>query len=173
MGVPVFATRTKGRGPVADLGLRFRAPDAGAFALGAALQALVVPALYWPIFRVSELTDDDVSRDARELVDSASGAGIALLVLVVCVGAPFAEELFFRGLLLRSLDKRWGVGVALVGSSVVFALSHLQGVQLPALVVFGAVTGYLAIRTGRLGPAILCHAGFNAWTVFQLLVLDG
>ena len=172
VGVPAIATRRKGNGLVDDLGLRFRPADAGAFVLGVVLQALVIPALYWPLFRFTDLTDDDVSEDARELVDAASGAGIAVLILVVCVGAPLAEELFFRGLLLRAVDKRWGIGVAVVASAVVFAASHLQGIQFPALLLFGAVVSILAARTGRLGPAILCHVGFNAWTVFQLLVLD-
>ena len=172
VGVPAIATNRKGNGLVADLGLRFRPADAGAFVLGVVLQAVVIPALYWPLFRFTDLTDDDVSKDAQELVDAASGAGIAVLVLVVCVGAPLAEELFFRGLLLRSVDKRWGIGAAVVASAVVFAASHLQGIQFPALLLFGAVVSVLAARTGRLGPAILCHVGFNAWTVFALLVLD-
>lgn len=172
VGVPLFATRLKGRGPVADLGLRFAPADLGAFALGLALQAVAIRLLYWPIFRLSDLDADDVSESARELIDAAGGAGIAVLVLVVCVGAPFAEELFFRGLLLRAAERRWGIGVALVVSTLVFAASHFQGVQFPALVLFGAVAGYLAVRTGRLGTAILCHAGFNAWTVFELLVLN-
>lgn len=173
VGVPAFATQRKGNGLVADLRLRFRFPaDAGAFALGAALQAAAVPALYWPIFRLSDLDADDVARDARELVDAASGPGIVVLVLVVCVGAPFAEELFFRGLMLRAAERRFGVAVAFVATTLVFAASHFQGVQLPALVLFGAVAGYVAVRTGRLGAAIALHAGFNAWTVFQLLVLD-
>jgi membrane protease YdiL (CAAX protease family) len=137
------------------------------------LQAVVVPVLYWPILRLLDRGSDDVSNEARELVDSASGAGIAVLVLVVCVGAPFAEELFYRGLLLRALDRRWGTVVAVVASTVLFGVSHLQGIQLPALLVFGAVAAGLAVRSGRLGPAILCHAGFNAWTVFHLLVIDG
>lgn len=172
VGVPTFATRVKGRGPVADLGLRFAPSDAGAFAFGLVLQAVGVRLLYWPLFRFSDLDADDVSESARELVGSASGVGIVVLVLVVCVGAPFAEELFFRGLLQRSLDRRWGPGVALVASTLVFAVTHFQGVQLPALLLFGAVAGVLAARSGRLGPAIACHAGFNAWTVFELLVLD-
>jgi hypothetical protein len=172
IGVPAFATRVKGNGLVRDLGLRFAPVDAGWFAAGVALQALIVPALYWPIFRLTEVSSDDVSSDARELVDSASGAGIAVLILIVCIGAPFAEELFFRGLLLRSIDKRWGIGVAVVGSTVTFAASHFQGIQFAALLVFGAVAGVLAVRTGRLGAAIACHAGFNAWTVFHLLTFD-
>lgn len=172
VGVPLVATRLKGRGPVVDLGLQIAAGDAGAFVLGVLLQAVAVPALYWPLLRLTDYSTDDVSADARELVDAASGPGIALLVVVVCVGAPIAEELFFRGLLLRAIDKRWGVVAAVVGSTLVFAASHFQGVQFPALVLFGAVAAALVVRTGRLGTAIACHAGFNAWTVFQLLVLD-
>jgi membrane protease YdiL (CAAX protease family) len=170
-GVPVVATRLKGNGVVADLGLRFRTTDLGAFVLGAGLQALAVPALYWPLFRFTDLGGDDVSGDARDLTSAATGIGLVALVLVVCVGAPLVEELFYRGLLLRSLERRWGTTVAWIGSTLVFAGSHLQGIQLPALVLFGAVAGWLAVRTGRLGPGILCHAGFNAWTVLELLVL--
>jgi membrane protease YdiL (CAAX protease family) len=172
VGVPVFATRLKGRGPVHDLGLRFRPVDLAAFPLGVVLQALIVPGLYWPILRLLDQTTDDVSAEARELTDAATGGGIALLVLVVCVGAPFAEELFYRGLLLRSVEKRWTLGAAVAAATVVFAVAHFQGIQLPALLLFGLVASLLAARTGRLGPSILCHAGFNAWTVFHLLVID-
>jgi hypothetical protein len=173
VGVPVVATRIKGNGVVTDLGLRVRWPaDLGSFVLGVALQAVVVWALYVPIFWFSDVDTDDVSNEARKLVDSASGAGIVALVLVVCVGAPIAEEVFFRGLLLRATERRFGTGIALVVSTVVFGLGHLQGIQLPALLLFGAVAGVLTVRTGRLGPAILCHMGFNTWTIVQLLVLD-
>jgi uncharacterized protein len=173
VGVPVVATRIKGNGVVTDLGLRVRWPaDLGAFVLGVVLQAVVVWALYVPIFWFSDVDTDDVSNEARKLVDSASGAGIVALVLVVCVGAPIAEEVFFRGLLLRATERRFGTAVALVVSTVVFGLGHLQGIQLPALLLFGAVAGVLTVRTGRLGPAILCHMGFNTWTIIQLLVLD-
>ena len=171
IGVPAVATRRKGNGLVADLDLRVAPVDAAAFVVGVLLQAVVVPALYWPLLRYTDLTTDDVSGDAQELVDAASGAGIAVLVLVVCVGAPFAEELFFRGFFLRAVDKRWGIGAAMIATTLVFAASHFQGVQFPALVLFGAVAALLALRTGRLGTAILCHAGFNAWTVFHLLVI--
>lgn len=171
-GVPVFATITKGNGPVRDLGLRFRWIDLAAFPLGVGLQALVVPALYWPILQLLDQTPDDVSEEARKLTDSASGAGVLLLVLIVCIGAPVAEELFYRGLVLRSVERRWTLPIAVAASTILFGVVHLQGLQLPALLLFGLVAGLLAARTGRLGPSILCHAGFNAWTLFALLVLD-
>jgi membrane protease YdiL (CAAX protease family) len=173
VGVPVFATRVKGNGLVADLGLRVRPVDGLAFVVGVVLQAIVVPLLYWPLLPLFDRTSDDVESEARRLVDGTHGAGVALLVLIVCVGAPFAEELFFRGLTQRAVLKRWGrPAVAVALSSLVFGVSHLQGLQLPALLVFAVVAGALAQRTGRLGTSILCHAGFNAWTLFVLLVLD-
>lgn len=172
VGAPIYATTAKGGGPARDLGLRFRWADLAAFPLGVALQALVVPALYYPLLKLLDRTDGDVENEARELVDAASGPGILVLVLVVAVGAPFAEELFYRGLLLRAVEKRWSLAAGAVVATVVFALAHLQGIQLPALLLFGAVASYLAVRTGRLGPSILCHMGFNAWTLFLLLVVD-
>ena len=60
VGVPVVATRRKGNGPVADLGLRFEVRDLPAFPLGVAIQAIVVPLLYWPILEVARQTTDDV-----------------------------------------------------------------------------------------------------------------
>src|SRR5690606_26443958 len=99
--------------------------------------------------------DLDVEGPARELTEMArSPVDAILLVLIVAVGAPVIEELFFRGLLLRSLERRVGSRVAIAGSALVFAAVHFQVVQFPALVMFGLVTGWLTVRSGRLGPAI-------------------
>jgi len=173
--VPLLATRVKGGGARRDLGLSFRRADLGwPLALGVALQAVLVPLLYVPIFRFTSLGDDDVSGAARDLTGAFADtpAKIVLFTLLITVGAPVAEEVFFRGLVLRSIERRLGAGWALIGSTVLFGLTHFQGIQLPALLVFGGVAGVLALRTGRLGPSILLHVGFNAWTVVQLLVLS-
>lgn len=173
--VPLLATRVKGGGARRDLGLTVRAADLGGpLALGVVLQALIVPLLYVPIFRFTSLGDDDVSGAARALTSTFADTPVkvVLFTLLIAVGAPVAEEVFFRGLVLRSLERRLGTGWALIGSTVLFGLTHFQGIQLPALLVFGGVAGVLAIRTGRLGPSILLHVGFNAWTVVQLLVLS-
>ena len=172
VGAPVFATSRKGNGPVRDLGLRFEKVDLLGVPLGVLLQAAIVPLLYWPILEVFDRTGGDVENEARELVESASGAGILVLVLVVGIGAPLAEELFYRGLVLRAVEKRWTLAAGVVASTVVFGLAHFQGIQLPALLLFGAVAGLLTARTGRLGAAILCHVGFNGWTLFYMLVID-
>ncbi len=174
LGWPLLVSRRKGNGPVEDFGLRARQDQVAAgFGIGVLAQAVVVPLLYLPIFELFDSLDsEDVSEQARELTDRATGLGIVLLVLVVVVGAPIVEELFYRGLLLRSLDRHLPTWAAVVLSSVLFGLSHFQGIQLPALVLFGVLAAVLAVRTGNLGASIAAHMGFNAWTVFALLVLD-
>jgi uncharacterized protein len=173
VAVPLLVSRTKGRGPVTDFGLRSTWRDARTGLLaGIGTQVILVPLLYAPLLRLLDKGPEDVEEAARELTDRAGGFGTVVLVLVVCIGAPLAEELFYRGLVLRATEKRFGSTVAIAGSSVLFGASHLQWLQFPALVVFGAVAAVLVVRSGRLGPAIWAHVGFNSWTVFALLVLD-
>lgn len=173
LGIPWWATRTKGKGLVADLGLRQRRTDPPiGFGLGVLVQAVVVPLLYLPFFWLLPSFDSElVERPARELTDKADGLGVVLLVLIVVLAAPVIEEICYRGLLMRALTARYGPTWGLAGSSTIFAASHFQVVQFPALLVFGLVAGYLAQRTGRLGLSIWLHVGFNAWSVFALLAL--
>ena len=72
-------------------------------------------------------SQDDLSEAARELTDRATDPlGVVLLVLIVGIGAPIVEEIFYRGLLQRSLESRFGTWPAIVGSGVIFGASHFQ-----------------------------------------------
>jgi membrane protease YdiL (CAAX protease family) len=136
--------------------------------IGVGLQLVMVPLVFFLMRQVG--IDTSSSQDpARQLVDSARGVEVALLMVLVVVGAPLIEELFFRGLLLRSIQARYSDAVALVGSAVAFGAAHAQPLQVPALVLFGLAVGYAAQRTRRLGLSTFIHAGFNATTVVLLL----
>jgi CAAX protease family protein len=149
-----------------DYGLRFRTFDLLGVPIGVASQAVLIPAIYW-VLRVSS---EDVSSQARTLTDRAgSDAEVVLLVLMVVVGAPIIEELFFRGLLMRAIQARWDDRIALVVSALFFALVHFQPLQIPGLFAFGLILGTCAQRTGRLGMGILAHSAFNATAVVMLL----
>ena len=153
-----------------DYGLRFRTFDVLGVPIGIIVQAVLVPALYWTLELLLPWDLGDVSEQARTLTDRAgSDAEIFLLVVMVVVGAPIIEELFFRGLLMRSIQARLNDGLALVLSSLFFALVHFQVLQIPGLFLFGLIAGTCAQRTGRLGMSILAHAAFNATAVVMLL----
>jgi uncharacterized protein len=171
IGVPYVAARLKGNGMVRDFGLRMRRRDVGFGALcGLVGQFAIVWLVYIPMSWFTDVTTEEISEPARDMTDRAAGPlGVILLVLVVGIGAPVAEEIFYRGLVQRSLVRRfgaaWGIGLA----SLVFGAVHFQLVQLPALAVAGLLFGVLAHRSGRLGPAIAAHMVFNMTAVVALL----
>jgi membrane protease YdiL (CAAX protease family) len=168
LGAPLWATRTKGSGsPARDFGLVVRAKDAlSGVPIGIVSQLVLVPLIYLPLRQLVDV--DKLDEPARELADKAHGFGFVALAVVLVVGAPIVEELFFRGLLLRSISRRFGDGWALAGSSFGFALAHLEGLQFPALLAVGVVFGRLAQRSGRLGPSIFAHSAFNLVVVVAL-----
>lgn len=171
LGVPLVASRLKGQGPVRDYGLRSEGWDAPVgFAAGVLTQLLLIPLLYGPIFWLTDLDANDLEDPARGLSDRATGSlGVTMLILIVGIGAPVVEEIFYRGLLQRSLERRFGVWPAILGSALLFGVSHFQLLQLPALVLFGIVLGLLAQRTGRLAAPIAAHIVFNMTTVLFLI----
>jgi uncharacterized protein len=136
--------------------------------IGVVCQLVFVQLLYDALSGVFD--ENDVKQAAKSLTDRAEGWGVVLLVLTVAIGAPIVEELFFRGLVLRAFSSRLGDGLAIAASAFLFALAHFQPLQFPGLLLFGAVAGYVAHRSGRLGPAIFTHVGFNATTVVVLLI---
>jgi membrane protease YdiL (CAAX protease family) len=171
LGVTLWATATKGRGLVQDLGATARWFDAPVgLAIGVVTQLLVLPLLYLPIFLLTDTDSDELSAPARELADRAeSFPSWLLFALLVGICAPVVEELFYRGLFLRSLTKRGMPTVAaVVLSAAVFAAVHFQVLQFAGLFAFGLIAGALAARTGRLGASIWAHIGFNMTTVVVL-----
>ena len=168
-GLPVWFAVTKGKGVVADLGLRMKAIDVPiGLAIGVACQLLMVPLVYLilrPLLGV-----EDVSAAARELTDRATDPlSIVLVFLIVGIGAPIAEEIYFRGMAQRIFGRRLKPGWAILAAAAFFAATHLQPLQFPALLVFGVILGVLAWRSGRLGPAIWAHLGFNVVAAAGLL----
>jgi len=147
--------------------VRWRSVPLG-LASGLACQIAVLPVLYWLLFSV--LGDADVGAPARALAARAHGTlGVAVFVVFVVIAAPIAEELAFRGLLLRALEQLLSPIVALLISSVVFAAVHFQVVQFPGLLVFGLVAGALAQRTRGLMAPIAAHMAFNAVAAVTVL----
>jgi membrane protease YdiL (CAAX protease family) len=174
VGGAVLSSRRKGTGDLrVDMGLRAEPRDAlVGLPIGAITQLALVPLLYVPIFWIFDIDPDELSDAARELTDRATGAGVVVLVLLVVIGAPIVEELFFRGFLMGALDRAFGTGWGLWLSALFFGATHFQPLQLPALVLFGLVAGLLVHRYGRLGPAIFAHMAFNAVTITILLLQE-
>lgn len=175
LGAVAVASRRHGTGSVTrDFALRIRPVDLViGLVAGIGAQVLVSTVVAWPVLQLTGKTSRDYDEPARKLADTAHASswwGIALFVAMVVVGAPLVEEVFYRGLLQRGLADRSIPPVVVVPvTAALFALSHLQALQFPALVLFGLVLGLLAWRTGRLGPSWATHAVFNATAAITMI----
>lgn len=177
VGAALWASRRKGAGHLAvDFGLCMRPFDVVVGVVTGVLGQVVLVNVV--AFLLSPLVGHpDVSGPVNDLVEGARGVGFWGLVVFVVVGAPVVEELFFRGLVLRSLQRRFPDAVAVPLSAVLFGFAHLQALSAGGLVVvvtsltaLGLVLAVLAVRTGRLGPGMWAHAAFNTFTVVVLVL---
>lgn len=88
-------------------------------------------------------------------------------VLFSCVLAPCLEEMLFRGIILRSFLHQYSRTAAILGSSMLFAIAHLNLYQFVTAFIGGIVLGWLYERTRSLWPSILLHAAGNAFVVYS------
>ena len=92
-----------------------------------------------------------------------SGDGSVILNLVMVAVAPaLCEEIFFRGLVQRNLERAFGAVGGLVVTGVVFGLFHLRLSQALPLIILGIYLAYLTWRTGSLWVPIVVHFVNNA-----------
>lgn len=172
LGAPLWATHRKGRRSLAaDFGLRMRWVDIPVgIGIGLASQ-IVIGNVFTRLYDLFGVDPEEVGQSAEALTDSARGSavGVVLLFLVVGLGAPVFEELFWRGLWLGALSRRLGTVLAVVISSVLFAAVHFAPYDFPLLVCIGLVLAVLRVHFDRLGPAIWAHLAFNLLAVTALL----
>lgn len=115
------------------------------------------------------LGDFTQSGRAQELVDSLNSPfAYAALIIGVAVGAPLVEELFYRGIIQGALVEKLGDIPGLVLASIIFGAVHFSWIEFIPLAVAGLGFGLLALKTGRLLPAIIAHMAFNAFTLVFL-----
>ena len=77
---------------------------------------------------------------------------------VVGLMAPLAEELVFRGAILRSLLK-WNSRpwVAIAISAVLFSAAHMNPAQMPHTFLIGLLLGWMYWRTNSIVPGVAFH----------------
>lgn len=97
---------------------------------------------------------------ATSALEEMQGTTSITMLLYICIGAPFIEEVFFRGAVMRSFQN-FGRRFAIIGAAVLFALMHGNLVQIPFAFLAGLILGYAAMEYG-IWWSILLHFFNNA-----------
>jgi membrane protease YdiL (CAAX protease family) len=185
----VLVSRVRGLGtPRKDFGFDLRWVD---LPLGAALAIVSQFAIgIAATVAVNILRLPPTSATNATLPDSRLWAVVSGIGIVSFLG-PIVEKLLFRGLLLRAIRNlvirvsrresdsriRRAGWISIVASAVIFAAGHLYEAQNTtelvelaiSTLIFGLGAGWIATRTGRLGPSIIAHIVGNAIVVAGVL----
>lgn len=126
-------------------------------ALGAVVPSLFLQGLLpeWP--DAIQQYVDEMEALAAQLMRTRGGYA------VVCLLAPIAEELVFRGAVLRTLLEwkpahRW---LMITFSALLFAAAHLNPAQLLHPILIGLLLGWMYERTRSVLPGIVYHWANN------------
>lgn len=131
-------------------------------------------------FIISQTGGEVLSSDTSEAV--VNSGSLLLLLLVVPILGPIAEELLFRGYILGFLvypDPKNSTRriAALLFSSMLFAAMHFQGLAttFDFFVLFwtftlGMVFGISYLKTGKITVAIAGHIAYNGITSLLVVI---
>lgn len=117
------------------------------FLSGQAMAQILMPWQEWLL--------NQVGLTAMASIEMATGVSdtVSMFLYVGFLG-PVAEELLFRGLILRML-KPQGKVLAIVISSLLFGLFHGNFVQIPYAFLIGVVLGYTAVEYSIIWAIVL------------------
>ena len=174
----LLARITAGSPTPAQFGLRsVRLPAALGWMVASWITFLLFSGIWAAALGISE--NDDLP---QELGADDSTTALVAVALLVCVAAPIAEELFFRGFCFTALRRWIGVAGGAIATGVIFGGIHAgsaDAVFLVPLAFFGATLCVLYYRTGSLLPCIVLHALNNSlalgvsqsWAVVEVVAL--
>lgn len=168
----VYARKRGGSAWLKDLGLRSFHP---ALALGLIILGIVATlisgniydAIAHSVFHAQPQTNLD---ELTKQIAAAPRTVFAVLISAVVI-APICEEVFFRGFLLPGLRRVLSAPWAIVVSSVIFAVAHVQLGSLPLLLVLALFLGTLRVLTRSLWPGVILHTLNNALGLLSVIVL--
>ena len=179
LGACLFAVRRRGNGSLRELGLAGLSwRQLGSGTIGALIARFGGGAL--ALLLLLLFPRDPTGNDSGYTTRLHHGVlEVVLIAFILVIGAPFVEELFFRGLVQGAITNRFGARTALFGQAVLFGLVHWQyGMTTGQFVIVFTMIGFTGVVLGslrwhyqRLGPGMIAHALFNAVVVVVLLLI--
>lgn len=132
---------------------------------------LVIPVTWAQEFIPEAIRKDLIGETLVEMLKTSEG------YFIICMLAPLAEEIIFRGAIIRALTKWWqergksnvsSEWFAIIISAILFAAVHANPAQIPVALVFGILLGWLFVKTGSIVPGTIVHWINNSFAYVML-----
>ena len=140
-----------------SMGLSRPADPAGELLKGAGFGLLLLAA-WMPVGYMLGGRRFELDRLMQTLVGETSGIGLLLAGVILVVGAPIIEEIYYRGMLYEKLARR-SIWLAIIVSSLLFVVAHGSFLILPLYVL--AIGVAWKRRTKTLWFTMAAHGAWN------------
>ena len=143
------------------------------YAFFGAIGIIGVSTLIIEVFnRIQPLPDlpDDL-QPFFEIMTGPASPALYFLLITICIIVPIAEELVFRGVLWRVLERFISnKSYVLIIVSILFSLAHTDPYHMLGVFPIGLYIGWLRLRSNSIFPSILAHATNNSLVCLALMV---
>lgn len=103
-----------------------------------------------------------ISESLRSGLEYSLGSMDIWMLIAMVFAAPFFEEYIFRGIMLKGLSYNQPKGPALILSSILFGIMHLNLPQFVTATLGGLYIGWIFLKSENLGYCIFIHFIINA-----------
>ena len=97
-----------------------------------------------------------------EFMSNGVGPIQILFFILIVFFIPVMEEILFRGLFWKLLEKKMTSYQTWIIISIFFAMIHMEPLHILGLIPFSFFVGWLRYRTKILGPSVVAHMANNA-----------
>ncbi len=102
-----------------------------------------------------------VSETTRATLQHTFGAIDVWMLMAMVLAAPFFEEHIFRGVMLDGLLKNYNPVLAIIVSSLLFGVMHVNPIQFFSASIGGLFLGWIYYRSRSLSYCMLIHFVVN------------
>ncbi|WP_125768675.1 CPBP family intramembrane glutamic endopeptidase [Lapidilactobacillus wuchangensis] len=131
------------------------------------LFSLVIAFIFQNVFRGSHLIDDV---DHDQILKLLKGPLKVPMIIQVSFIAPICEEISFRGIMQTYLEKLFGFKIAMMLTSLIFALLHGSSLQQIPIFIFSLGLIYMDHRFADLTTSMMTHCLYNSVVTFLNLI---
>ena len=114
----------------------------------------------------------NLSPELQDAVTSTKDANLILRVVVIGLMAPVIEEFCFRGVIFNRMYTWMPKWVAVVFSSLAFAVMHMNVLQGIITFISGILLAIIYIKFKTLWAPIILHLINNLYSIFASMILN-
>lgn len=108
-------------------------------------------------YKIVKDTFEQLEQFTLTIVNSHSIPELIGVIFIIAVTPAICEEFFFRGLILKNLEKVYSRLKSVLICGTLFAVFHFQPINLIPLVILGCYLSLIVICSDSLYTSIVCH----------------